>query len=1025
MPEDRFLAFNIGNVTDLQNGSGTVSRRSFNKGNGAGSSEGVDFPGVLPSALTYAVHHYGTVNDASDTDSGYSIEVAIPWSALLRNPAFEGDWLGINVIVISDDTGGVRDWSDNRSIEPASARFTTPIRPDEYVELKCGSQHSSQSGLYGPINYLVMEFHRNDDTTAPESIANLEAYNARPYSVRLKWSTPAENNAQGGGATEYDIRYATVPITASNFSTAGKWPAKPYVPDSGSLMETRVMGLSPNTAYYFAVQAADEQGNQSAIASVGPYSTTTIAALGTSITESSYAGYVHVSPVGRYFMREDGANFIPVGHHFLFQNDKIRYLFEGEVWTGSTLYDYSSEADAEQTVTNYLDSLKAEGITVMRLFLEDYSLSVKGDGNFNNSNGAYWVEFPKGNYNSDMAEFLVDILRLCSARGIYVIITPFDTFYYDDYFSRTAWASGNGGPLSNINEFFTSTEALAMCKARWTWVINTVSRSGYADMVFGWEVLNEWDSWEWTLANADANTDAAIRADFVGKLAEHIKSLDHEHMILTSTTTLDPRGALAAFNSYTHLFDASLPHLYFPGNREPWNNPAQFLDTAIFKEQSRSISWWTLNQLNRKPVLNGEWGPSDGWMPDPSNPSYFSSFQEEDDELITRRLWFAELAGGAAGPGIRMPGGVRAFSNGLRLSENMLGTAKTLSAFVENGSKQPVFDFTDFSSQKMDGNISISGTAAEIMSSGCTDGKKGLLYLVVDRNVTNVSSGSSTNVTISNLSGSVSQLMVEFWKTDPDQTGPIKKTSASVTGGTVSFLVPGFAEDMAIRFYPLTGTETDVKVLTTGLQITPAGEVEVGDSVTFTANAVNLDSGTIYYRFNLIPDYGTTDYDPFNNWSMIQDFSTANTCSYTFSEATDYIVVAFASATPDLSGDFITIIGGSVTVGDSGAIDIQSLAISPGRLLKVGDTVTFNVSGTSNIRGNVYYRFNIVPHYATDRYDPFSNSEMLRDFSTESTFFYTFDNIGDYVVVVFASSDTSIPSGAAPIIGGVVHVGSP
>ncbi len=84
----------------------------------------------------------------------------------------------------------------------------------------------------------------------------------------------------------------------------------------------------------------------------------------------------------------------------------------------------------------------------------------------------------------------------------------------------------------------------------------------------------------------------------------------------------------------------------------------------------------------------------------------------------------------------------------------------------------------------------------------------------------------------------------------------------------------------------------------------------------------------------------------------------------------------------------------------------------------------WNQEPEANPAGDVYYRFDLVPHYATDRYDPNSNSEMLRDFSTESSFSYKFDNIGDYVVVVFASSDTSIASGAAPIIGGVVHVGS-
>ncbi|MCP3928287.1 MAG: glycoside hydrolase family 5 protein [Bacteroidetes bacterium] len=253
------------------------------------------------------------------------------------------------------------------------------------------------------------------------------------------------------------------------------------------------------------------------------------------------------------------------------------------------------------------------------------------NGNFNETNGAYWIEFPQGTYNTTMATFLKDLLKLCSERGIYLIINPFDTYYYDDYFSRTPWASANGGPLDSINDFFTSSSPLAMCKARWYWVISQILSSGYEDAVLGYEILNEWDSWEWTIADADINKDAALRVTFLRELTEYIRTLDGQRMIFSPTTALDPRAALADFGYYSDLFDASLPHLYFPGSREPWNNPATYADTAVLEEQARAISWFTTNQLHNKPVLNGEWGPADEWMPDPSNPSYFSSFQEADD----------------------------------------------------------------------------------------------------------------------------------------------------------------------------------------------------------------------------------------------------------------------------------------------------------------------------------------------------------------------------------------------------------
>jgi hypothetical protein len=294
----------------------------------------------------------------------------------------------------------------------------------------------------------------------------------------------------------------------------------------------------------------------------------------------------------------------------------------------------------------------------------------------------------------------------------------------------------------------------------------------------------------------------------------------------------------------------------------------------------------------------------------------------------------------------------------------------------------------------------------------------------VDRNKTDFSAG-SLDLTISNLSGTVSQMVVEFWNTDPDQTGPIQKSTASVSGGSMSILVPEFEQDLAIRFYSLSGNDAgEPDIVITGLGIDPASGIEAGDTVTFSATAVSETVGTIYYRFDLVPNYGTSVYDPYNNWTMIQDFSTSSTCSYTFSEENDYIVVVYASSTPSIIGSVPTIIGASVTVGDSGTIDMQDLSLSPPRGLTVGDTVTFTVNGASRTGENLYYRFDLVPHYGSDRYDPYNNWKMIRNFSTQNTFSYRFENIGEYIVVVYASSSPSILSGASPIAGGVVHIGA-
>jgi mannan endo-1,4-beta-mannosidase len=163
---------------------------------------------------------------------------------------------------------------------------------------------------------------------------------------------------------------------------------------------------------------------------------------------------------------------------------------------------------------------------------------------FNQANCAYWLESPRGTFNAKMADFIIDILRLSAENGIYVLISPFDTFFYDNYLPRTAWHTSQGGPLTDINHFYTNPDVLAMAKTRWSWVINTINNSGYGDAVFAYEILNEWDSFEWTRPNIDANKDAQIRQKFITELAAHVRSLDDEHLLVSSSTALDPRGAL-------------------------------------------------------------------------------------------------------------------------------------------------------------------------------------------------------------------------------------------------------------------------------------------------------------------------------------------------------------------------------------------------------------------------------------------------------------------------------------------------
>ena len=955
--DDRLLALNIGNVNDPENGNGTVSRHVFNKGdNAGGSNTALDWGGEIPDDLEYVVKHYGTVNNSSDTDTGYSIEVALPWSSLLVSAPSDGETMGINVIIIFDDTGGTRDWSYNLNIDPASLRFTTPVRLDEYLEMRCGTQSGSQSGLTGPVNYQVMQFHRSNDATSPSSVGPLTTDGTRPYAVKLQWNSTGDNGSNGI-CSGFDIRYSQTEITTTNFDSATKWPLETYPDSSGSQMSTWVMGLNPETNYWFAIRAFDEADNDGDISIVGPVQTPSLADAGVLLTSNLYKGAVRVAPGGRYFMTEDGSNFIPIGHHFLLTDTATRYLYDAEIWTGVSqwtdtgLFNYADTDGASTRVTDYLDELQGKGVTVMRLWLEDPSWSVKDDGNLNSENGAYWIEFPRGNYNEAMGTFLKDLLRLCAERGIFLIITPFDTFFVedDDIFDKTCWSTSNGGPLSTFNDFFRSADALQMCKDRWNWVITQVKASGYEDAIFGYEVLNEWDGTAF-----DEDTGGDYDHAFVAALAAYVRSLDDEHMIISSNSNIDPRNDYAVFSLYNDVIDATLPHFYYPATIVPSANPDSYLGTAVFQHHSQGTAWWTLNQLNNRPILNGEWGPADETV-------YSSSFNETDDETITRITWFTELCSGAAGPGLRLQGGVRSGSTyGLHLSDNMLGTQKTISAFVENGSKDPTFDFTHFPSENWKGRVSVQNTSAEVLVTASSDGTKGLAYLIQDQNET-TGTVSGAILSIDEIDTSITGFDAEFWQTGPDQTSPAYTVSGCVSGNTVNFQVPDFTEEWAVKFYSSTETTSFSPEITANDSSGPVNITE-GEQLAISISlapesctgvdadwyiVVNTPSG--WQSFNVsqmdystsglsasLQDYGLISFGP------LKIFSTSSLSAGTY---TYYFAV-------DVSGQLYY---DRVTV----TVDAVEVSAPTGFTASAnGSTVTISWNAVSEAEGyNVYYGF--------------------------------------------------------------------
>jgi hypothetical protein len=102
--------------------------------------------------------------------------------------------------------------------------------------------------------------------TAPTDLAAL-VFDRRKTSIRVTWTAPAD--ASGNKVAGYQVRYAKVPITATNFDTATVTTVAPYTGTPaapGQLDGLTISGLYIENGYYFAVLATDASGNKSPVA---------------------------------------------------------------------------------------------------------------------------------------------------------------------------------------------------------------------------------------------------------------------------------------------------------------------------------------------------------------------------------------------------------------------------------------------------------------------------------------------------------------------------------------------------------------------------------------------------------------------------------------------------------------------------------------------------------------------------------------------------------------------------------------
>jgi Leucine-rich repeat (LRR) protein len=105
------------------------------------------------------------------------------------------------------------------------------------------------------------------DTAPPAFIADLTVVETTPNAVRLRW-TATGDDGDTGTASVYDLRYLQQEITTVNWDSAVPVQGLPAPSQSDAHDSAAATGLLQDSTYYFAIRAADDAGNWSALSNV-------------------------------------------------------------------------------------------------------------------------------------------------------------------------------------------------------------------------------------------------------------------------------------------------------------------------------------------------------------------------------------------------------------------------------------------------------------------------------------------------------------------------------------------------------------------------------------------------------------------------------------------------------------------------------------------------------------------------------------------------------------------------------------
>lgn len=817
----RFLGFNTGKLLGLESGPGVVKRSSYLMGDAAGFGTPAMPDARLYPGTKWMTKFVGTPNNNSDVDVGWATEIFLPWGALnMAGMPANGASITMNFQVFFDDTGGVRDWRtwDQNSAD-LEARFG-PRTLDDQISGTDSSFTVSNPGWQGPINYAWLTFSDQRVLDAsPRQVATLSVTDVSGYGARLRFNAPRPSSVLApfrGGVAGYEIRTSLSPIDGEDAWNTAAVVQNNFVPKAAGKAENlRIGGLNPGTPYYVAIRAVDAAGRRGAI-------TTAFFTTQTTDVDDTGGDRVIVAPGGGTLQTESGTPFIINGSHAVMTNLYVRNLFPGDMWNAAGNYvNFVTNPGGEGTAAGFFQSLASYGVNTLRVPLEWIALPDAGRAEL--PRGMAWMEYPAGNFNPDMRTYLWNMMDEAAAAGLKLILHPFSTFNYKTYFELTPFAAQNGGPLTDINNFYQTPAVLTMAINRVKVIMDWINQHEHQETILGIELINEWDDWTWTLSasgNGDPSRTLEMRqrSSFMTKLGAAVKAYDPDVNILSSSIGLIPRGPTARALFVSDAFDVLAPHFYTASTSEPINSSAADKSIRPVSDWGALANYWTTSRRDNRPINNGEWGLVrwhwtggkvyyTGYSAgaDPTKPWTVSM----DTDMYRTTTW-TSIAAGFAGGGLRLgstemrdliPDGLNPGDHGylpIPLPESMRRIQTSVATFFEDTRTQ--LDWAGMDSTTLAGRVRFGNTQGHaLISVGSTTGDQGLLYILQDANR---SSGTVTGATatIDGLQLGTTNYTFEVWSTGASADVIATLTGIVPVAGKATFTLPDFDRDVMIKF---------------------------------------------------------------------------------------------------------------------------------------------------------------------------------------------------------------------------------